>query len=115
MKSKNKQHSPLSVVITLPDPDDFRVLPIAEVGGTMEWRTESVNYPDFELHFKGENPENDTPDLVRKGSRQQPVVLRVTKTGTFEYTVRHCKKNGGGFIEGESFAGRVVPCPHCAP
>jgi hypothetical protein len=94
MSANAVKHRPASTVITLDDPDNMPVSSHAEEKGRVEWRTESHNYPDFEIQFVGKNPEDDTVNLKRKGNVDQPVVMQIKKTGDYHYKVQHIKKDG---------------------
>jgi hypothetical protein len=96
MTTEDKNDRPLSTVITLPDPDSMSVSDRAEEGGTLQWRTESHHYPEFEIRFQGPNPFNSETDLVLKGSDANPVVIRIPimSKGVYSYMVRHIKEDG---------------------
>jgi hypothetical protein len=95
MTTEGMLDRPLSTVITVPDPDNTPFSNHAEQGGTLQWRTESHHYPEFEIRFQGANPSNADTDLVLKGSDVQPVVIRLNTVGDhYQYTVRHYKKDG---------------------
>jgi hypothetical protein len=96
MPNKPKSESrPACMVITIPDPDNMPVSAHAERGGTLQWRTETHRYPEFEIRFQGSNPFNAEKDLVLKGSDDKPVVLRLNTVGeNYKYTIRHINKDG---------------------
>ena len=94
-------------VITLLDPEfspSANLLPTAslvEVGGTVQWRCETPDYPEFDIIFKKglKNPFNDSLDgWTKAGDIYNPVVEDVAKDGEFEYEVKHRKKAGGGSV-----------------
>ena len=105
---------PSSGVITLPDPDDMPFSIHAEKGGTLQWRTETHNYPEFEIRFQGPNPSNAENNLVLKGSDVKPVVIRLNTIGeNYKYTIRRIKKDGACIDSGPvMFNVRIcVGCP----
>jgi hypothetical protein len=95
-ENTNENDRPLSIVITVPDPDNMSGSDRAEEGGTLQWRTESHRYPEFEIRFKGPNPFNTETDLVLKGSDVNPIVIRIPieSRAVYSYSVRHYKKDG---------------------
>jgi len=114
MPNVPKYDRPSNLVITVPDPDNMPVSSYAEKGGTLQWRTDTHQYPNFEIRFQGSNPSNARKNLVLKGSDVQPVVLRLKTTGAFKYTIRHIKKDGTHVDIGPINA-NVHPCPGCPP
>jgi hypothetical protein len=114
MTSAQTYRRPACAVVTLPDPDNSWTSSHAEIGGTLEIRCESPNYPTFEVIFEDEIPSDKEKGHVFKGSIHQPVVIPLTKVGEFDYTVRHLPR-----LEGEVFIVRnkshVQPCPYCNP
>lgn len=109
----NSYSRPFCAAITVPDPDNLPVSNYAEVGKTLEWRSGSHNYPDFEIRFQGLNPFNATEDLVLKRSDEEPAVIRLNTIGdNYESTVRHYKKDGTSRDTG-IFAFNVNPCRGC--
>ncbi len=114
-KKKVYQHRrPISSVITLPDPDNYEVAGHAEVGGFIEWRCDTPNYPDFDIVFIYSNPFNDIPEgFTVSGSISKPVVLEVVNANEYEYKVRHYPKGGGASTDSETKFGHTVPCKNC--
>jgi hypothetical protein len=111
-KNKNENDRPLSIVITVPDPDNMSVSDRAEEGGTLQWRTESHRYPKFEIRFQGANPFNTETDLILKGSDDEPVVEHIVTKGVYSYTVRHIKKDGTSKDTGPmKFVIHCIGCP----
>ena len=105
---------PISTVITVPDPDAMPVSSHAEKGGTLQWRTDTHNYPKFEIRFQGANPFNADMNQILSGDDLQPVTIRLKTVGDFEYTIRHYKKDGSSKdIVRQKF--RVTPCTGCPP
>ena len=115
MPNTSEFHRPLSAVITLPDPDNRMVSALAQQGGTLEWRTDSHHYPNFEIRFLGPNPSNDEEDSVFKGSDVQPVVIRLNKVGEYKHTVRHIREKDGSCIDTGPHPTNVTPCHACPP
>jgi len=113
----NSYSRPLNSVITVPDPDRTPVSSHAEQGGTLEWRTDTHNYPNFEIHFKGANPfDPDHDDLVLPGSDVNPVVIRLKTAGKhYQYAVRHISKDGKCSVDSGPFEFYVYPCRGCPP
>jgi hypothetical protein len=113
MATKNDR--PLSIVITVPDPDNMSVSDRAEEGGTLQWRTESHQYPEFEIRFKGPNPFNTETNLILKGSDAKPVVehIKAESKGVYSYQVRHIKKDGS--FKDTEVRRFVIHCIGCPP
>jgi hypothetical protein len=112
-KNKNENDRPLSIVITVPDPDNMLVSDRAEEGGTLQWRTESHRYPEFEIRFQGANPFNTETDLILKGSDDEPVVEHIVTKGVYSYAVRHIKKDGTSKDTGPMKF--IIHCLGCPP
>jgi hypothetical protein len=107
-------HRPLSTVVTVPDPDNMPVSAHGEKGGTLQWRTDTHAYPEFEIRFHGANPANEHKDHILKGSDIQPVVIRLDVIGDYQYTIRHYKKDRTCTDTGPvTFS--VVRCLGCPP
>jgi hypothetical protein len=119
MPNKPKSDSrPSSRVLTLPDPENMPFSTHAEQGGTLQWRIDSHNYPEFEIRFQGPNPSNANKNLVLKGSDARPVVLRLKTIGVYKYTVRHIKKDGTSPDPGpvlQPVLSIIVHCVGCPP
>ncbi len=114
MTSDTTYRKPISAVITVPDPDNTPCTGHAEQGGTLEWRSEAPNYPEFEVIFAGTNPYDDKIDDVLRGTTTKPIVVRLDKTGEFTYTVRHYHKNGKP-CDTQQFDVHIQPCPKGCP
>jgi hypothetical protein len=117
MTTAEKYARPSSVVVTVPDPDTTAVASYAEKGGTLQWRTDTHNYPEFEIQFIGPNPCNDNADDVFRGSDLEPVVMRLDLDmigEEYQYMVRHFHKDGTSKDTGP-FLLRVTPCRGCPP
>jgi hypothetical protein len=100
---------PVSAVMILDDPHEKHPVSIyAEKGGTLEWRTDSLNYPEFEIQFVGESPARASDKLT--GTTKNPVVVHVTKSGKYRYNVRHVKKDGTDITTGIFAARSCFPC-----
>jgi hypothetical protein len=105
---------PSSTVITVPDPDNMPVSSNVEKGGTIEWRTDTHNYPNFEIRFQGANPFDTTPDLVLTGSDEKPVIMRLNTLGhDYAYKVRHHHKKDRSHRDTGVFKFNVNPCRGC--
>src|SRR5271170_1540224 len=87
-----KAPTPTTSVMMVADPSDAPVSVYAEKGNTLEWRNDSPNYPEFEIHFVGDSPARKTDTL--RGSNTDPVVVHVIKSGKYSYTIRHFKTDG---------------------
>jgi hypothetical protein len=120
MANKAKSSDAASVVFNLPDPDEPSKTNHAEVGGTATWNSKSLNYPEFEVSFKGANPFNNKKNAKFKGNQKQPIVLVLNIPGKFTYVVKHKKEKGnskdsGPFCIGvappHKFFGRCKGCP----
>jgi hypothetical protein len=117
MTTADKYARPSSVVVTVPDPDTTAVASHAEKGGTLQWRTDTHNYPEFEIQFIGPNPSNGNADEVFRGSDIEPVVIRLDLDVVgedYQYKVRHFHKDGTSKDTGP-FLLRVTPCRGCPP
>jgi|HubBroStandDraft_6_1064221.scaffolds.fasta_scaffold220175_2 hypothetical protein len=114
-ENKKENDRPLSIVITVPDPDNMSVSDRVEEGGTLQWRTESHRYPEFEIRFQGPNPFNTETNLILKGSDTNPVVIRIPlmSQDIYSYTVRHIKKDGTSKDTGPMKF--VIHCLGCPP
>lgn len=108
----DNENNPVSAVIMVADPDESPVLVYAEEGGTLEWRSESPNYPEFEILFVGDSPAEANDKLF--GTTKDPVVVHATKLGTYHYKIRHFKNDGSHRSTGtHSFS--VSTCKNCKP
>jgi hypothetical protein len=107
------------VVVTLPDP---RYLPIpaashVDVGGTVQWRSETIDYPRFDIVFPpGKNPFNDdlsNTGFVAKGGILNPVVLEAKNYGEYPYAVVQYPLDGGDPVESVSGPINAHVCTGC--
>jgi hypothetical protein len=114
MTAKTNIRKPVSTVITVPDPDETQFTNHAQQGGTVEWRSESPNYPKFEVKFVGPNPYNTKVNDTLSGSTTKPVVVRLKKVGEYTYTIRHTHTNGKT-CDTQQFDIHIVPCPKGCP
>jgi hypothetical protein len=105
---------PLSEVITIPDPDLVPVLHHAQKGGTLQWRTETHNYPKFEIRFQGANPHDEEKDKILAGTDLKPVTIRLNIVGDYGYEVWHYRHDGT-FKRHGTRKFRVSPCGDCPP
>jgi hypothetical protein len=111
-------------VITLHDPqfspgaDYLPTATLVEVGGTVQWRCETPDYPQFEIIFTaGENPFSTppSPELKLFGGILKPVVCDVLNKGDdFEYTIHHHHKAGGKPVTRTGFIS-AHQCKVCPP
>jgi hypothetical protein len=115
---------PKGAVITVPDPTaptsiTSKTEPApseSEMYSYMLWRTESHEYPDFEIHFPGKNPFNDETDFKEEGSIDKPIVLQATRSGTYKYTITQCNPDETGRHRPvHHLAANVRHCPSCHP
>jgi hypothetical protein len=117
---------PACIVHTAPDPDQLEVCSHGEVGGFLEVRCETPNYPTFEVVFDGPNPYDCQTGQRFRGSISQPVILALNYEGDFEYVIYHfpagyengTEDNGG--CEGITvpppsgpFPCGIIPCRGC--
>ncbi len=114
MTTNNKFSRPFSTVMTVPDPDNMSVASHAEQSGTFQWRTDTHNYPNFEVRFIGPNPSNGEDDLILPGSDTEPVIIRLNTVDDYRYGIRHYGKDGD-FKDTGPFLLRVNPCNGCPP
>ncbi len=103
---------PASAVVTLPDPDNAYSGIHVEIGGTLEIRCESPNYPNFQVIFDGADPSGKEEGHVFEGSIHQPIVIPVIKEGDFSYTVLHYHRHGGDPFRRKNDV-HSVPCKAC--
>jgi hypothetical protein len=103
------KHKPTSAVITVPDPDNSPSFVHVEEGGTLQWRNDSYNYPDFEVEFIGANPADDKSNAILTGNNLKPVVIHAKTPGKYRYKIRHKKGDGSESVWGPIHA-YVVPC-----
>jgi hypothetical protein len=116
MTTAKKYARPSSIVVTVPDPDRTSVASHAEKGGTLQWRTDTHNYPNFEIQFIGPNPSNGNTNEVFRGSDITPVVIRLDIVrDDYQYKVRHFHKDGSSSKDTGPFLLRVTPCKGCPP
>jgi hypothetical protein len=113
MKATAKNHKPLSAIVTVPDPDSKPVATHVEVGGTLQWRSDSPNYPRFEIQFVGPNPFNDNENDKFDGENLRPVVMHLKKTGEYHYKIKHIRHDGTEASTGPSHfvVNRCIGCP----
>jgi hypothetical protein len=104
---------PLCEVITVPDPDIMPVASHVEQGGTLQWRTDTHNYPKFEIRFAGANPFNADKDLILTGDDLKPVTIRLNTVGDYEYVIWHYKKDGTCRPIQQHMLFHVTPCGLC--
>jgi hypothetical protein len=107
-----KFDKPLSTISTVPDPDNMPASIHAEQGGTHQWRTDTHNYPQFQIQFPNGNPFDDLENQSYDGSDEEPVVLRLNNVGTFNYNVQQ-KKKDGTCLDSGPFLFYVYPCKGC--
>jgi len=112
MESNQGKFRPASAVVTLPDPDNSSTSSYVEIGGTLEIRCDSPNYPTFHVIFQGANPSDKEEGHVFEGSIHQPLVIRIEKEGDFDYTVVHFPKHEGRPIHVFNKS-RARSCPGC--
>lgn len=120
MATNGNSSKPISVVFSLPDPDEPKASFHGEVGGTATWQSSSTNYPNFEVQFSGSNPSNDTPNAQFGGSSSNPVVLSLNKADTFHYRIKQIKADGTHKISGPHTMsivpqGAFINCHACPP
>jgi hypothetical protein len=111
---EEKLHKPAGSVITLPNPDDLISNAHVDVKGFIEWRTESLTYPEFEVRFEDGNPFNKKKKFVASGSIDEPLIRQALYPGTFYCTVLHGKKGGRRVLAG-THRYYIHPCKGCPP
>ena len=128
MGLKIPTNRPAFAVHTIPDPEHLLICSHGEVGGTLEVRCETPNYPYFDVEIVSCNP----PDAISwerldrisgaldriSGAIDKPVVIHLDREGDFEYLVHHYHKGDPmrrDPLEPPSgpFACGVHPCPAC--
>ena len=112
MPANGSNYNPTSAVITVPDPDNCPSAVHVEKGGTLQWRNESRNYPDFEVEFIGANPVDERPNAIFTGHKMKPVVIQPEKIGDYCYKIRHKNADGACRDSGPSVF-YVIPCTGC--
>ena len=101
-------------VITVPDPDAMEPEVWANVGGTVQWRTETHFYPHFEVHFLGMDPCGGENSCF-KGSDVAPVVIRLQFEGEYEYEIWQGKKPNSISVKHRPHRFKVRSCTVCQP
>lgn len=118
IRSNNNSRQPVqrrtSLVITIPDPDQMQPQLCAHVGATIQWRSETTNYPHFEIRFGGMDPCGGTGTCYA-GSDIAPVVLRLEKEGDYTYEVWQYKTRGGRPKKQTHGVFQVRSCTVCQP
>ncbi len=81
--------NPRSAVITVPDPDNLPITSYSEVGGIVEFRSDSPHYPYFEIQFMHTEPDNDLGGQTFTGAHQSPVTIAMDRVGDYTYMVTY--------------------------
>lgn len=117
-KKKNANRRQSHAVITVPDPDRLTTAAHVEVGGTILWRCETPDYPEFDIVFQpGPTPFGNYPKgLSIPGKIEAPAVRKVTDEGDFNYSIKHHPRPGSGksaTTSGPVWIGsiRCIGCP----
>ena len=107
-----KKHKPTSAVVTLPDPEGKPICHHAEEGGTLEIRSESVDYPTFEVKITGAPHKFPSP---LTGSTSKPVVIPIPPKSEGQYSVAVTHQHGDGTqtAADQNFNFSVHPCNGC--
>jgi len=103
---------PASPVVTVPDPDDDPVTPVktwGEVGGTVQFRIDSISYPEFSIKFIGPNPMNDEEHFIVSGNKLEPRAFKLNTAGDYFYTVSYSPLTLGPYVL------VVAACRWCKP
>jgi hypothetical protein len=116
--TKQGSYRPSCAVITAPDPDDEPFRFHAEEGGTLEIRSESRNYPSFDVVITGPHPTGPHPLLsgTATGKLTEPVVIPIPP-GTaddlpYKVKVIHHHK-GNKPDKAREFDFNIHPCKGC--
>lgn len=103
-----------SLIITVPDPDEMEPEIWADVGGTLQWRSETHFYPYFEVHFLGKDPCGGKDSCFR-GNDVAPVVIRPEIEGEFKYEIWQFKSPGSHPKKHPPKRFKVRSCFPCQP
>jgi hypothetical protein len=110
--TKQGSYRPSCAVITAPDPDDEPFRFHAEEGGTLEIRSESRNYPSFDVVITG-------PGLLLTGTRTgkltEPVVIQIpaSTAGLYKVKVTHRHHIHHKPDQAREFDFNIHPCKGC--
>lgn len=108
--------NPLSPVVTLTDPPTSLQPVQANKGGTIQWRSESINYPKFEIQFNGANPADGNQNKKIHGDTLHPVVIAANTINPagqpYEYTITQYDTGGSPTVTGPDPL-YVTGCPYC--
>ena len=115
MENNTTYLRPASAVMTLPDPESMKSSTDVQVGGTMQWRTETHGYPMFHIRFLGPNPFDDEQDKCLMGSDLAPVVVRLKTLGDYEYEIWQMKDERSEPTKDGPHKFSVRSCPGCHP
>jgi hypothetical protein len=107
-----KYSKPTFSLITVPDPEELAMCNHAEVGGILQWRSESLSYPEFDIEFVGPVPYDGPDGDVLTGSVENPIIKKATKEGIYQYNVVH-KCEGKPPIRKGMFYSNIHPCIGC--
>jgi|SRR5271154_7022533 len=100
--------APATVVMMVEDPVRIPVSVYAKKGSTLEWRSDSSIYPQFEIQFVGPSPARKTDKLT--GNTNDPVVVHVIKSMKFKYRIKHIKADGTSQVTGPFHARSCIIC-----
>jgi hypothetical protein len=112
--TKQGKYRPSCTVITAPDPDDEPFGFHTEEGGTLEIRSESRNYPSFDVVITGPHP---LLSRTVTGKLTEPVVIPIPpgtadeRPYTAKVTHRHHIRHKPDHTREFNF--NVHPCPLC--
>lgn len=113
MSTKAKSPNLICFIITVPDPEKKPMASHAEVGGWMEWKSDSRDYPRFEIYFPDTNPFDESKGYTKSGTVDAPVILHPQKGGHYKYHVKHYPARQGPPIDSGPFLASVHPCIGC--
>jgi hypothetical protein len=82
-----------------------------ELGGTLEFKNEYPDFPDFEIKFL--EPDPPTADDTLTGTKDKPIFVHMPYDDkSFRYQIEYKKKDGTCFLDPRILIARSCPgCP----